>query len=82
LPVTTDVDALFTADPDLQDDPNVYPLEEPVAHVDLSPAVREELALAAPAYPVCREDCAGLCPTCGADLNQGPCQCAVSPKPS
>jgi uncharacterized protein len=81
MSVEADVDAVFTSDPELQDDPNVYSLEEPVARVDLSPAVREELALAVSAYPLCREDCAGLCPTCGADLNQGPCECSASPKP-
>lgn len=70
------VEALFTPDPDLQDDPSVYPLSEPLTHVDVSGAVREELALALSMYPLCREDCAGLCPTCGADLNQGPCSCS------
>jgi len=82
MPVAADVDALFSATADLQDDPNVYPLEEPVTQVDVSAAVREELALAVSAYPLCREDCAGLCPNCGADLNQGPCQCSAPPKPS
>lgn len=78
LPVEASVDALFSADPDLQDDPSVYPLTEPVTHIDVTGAVREELVLAAPAYPLCREDCRGLCPKCGADLNQGPCGCAGS----
>lgn len=36
---------------------------------------RELLALALPVQPVCREDCKGLCPHCGADRNQGPCGC-------
>ena len=76
MPVTVAVEALFSTDPDLQDDPSVYPLLEPVASVDVTVAVREELALAAAAYPLCREDCAGLCPRCGSDLNQGPCSCA------
>jgi uncharacterized protein len=43
--------------------------------LDLRPAVREDWLLAAPAFPLCREDCKGLCPTCGADLNEGPCAC-------
>lgn len=80
-PVSADVNAMFTADPDLQDDPNVYPLAEPVTQVDVTNAVREEVALAVSAYPLCREDCAGLCPSCGADLNQGPCDCAASRQP-
>ena len=69
------VSVLFSADPDLQDDPSVYPLADPLTHIDVRPALREELALAMDVYPVCREDCRGLCPRCGADLNQGPCPC-------
>ena len=74
-PVSATVEALFSTNPDLQEDPSVYPLIEPVTHVDVTGAVREELALTAVSYPLCREDCAGLCPRCGADLNQGPCGC-------
>jgi len=74
-PLDTDVEVLFSADPDAADDPSVYPLSAPVTRVDVRPAVREEVALAASAYPLCREDCAGLCPRCGADLNAGPCRC-------
>jgi uncharacterized protein len=78
-PVDRTVEVIFSADPDLQEDPSVYPLTEPLAHVDLRPALREELALAVDAFPLCREDCRGLCPRCGADLNRGPCQCATVP---
>jgi uncharacterized protein len=80
-PLETQVDVLFSADPDAADDPSVYPLEEPVTEVDVRPAVREEVALAVSAFPLCREDCAGLCPRCGANLNLGPCRCAA-PAPS
>ena len=41
--------------------------------IDLEPVVRDESALALPLVPTCREDCAGLCPKCGADLNTGAC---------
>jgi len=82
-PVTSRFDvpaeALFSASPDTADDPGVYPLVEPVSVIDLSEPVREEVALAVPAFPLCREECAGLCPHCGADLNLGPCGCAGSP---
>ena len=44
--------------------------------VDLAPAVRDLLFLAADAYAVCSEACRGLCPRCGEDLNQAPCGCA------
>ena len=43
--------------------------------VDLEPLAREALVLDLPLAPLCREDCRGLCPTCGADLNQGACDC-------
>jgi uncharacterized protein len=77
-PVDADVSVLFSVDPDAADDPSVYPLAPDAAYVDLGEAVREELALAVPAYVLCREACAGLCPRCGADLNAGPCGCTAS----
>jgi len=43
--------------------------------VDVDELVREQLLLAVPARFVCREDCKGLCPACGADLNAGDCAC-------
>ncbi|HXW97306.1 MAG TPA: DUF177 domain-containing protein [Gemmatimonadales bacterium] len=76
-PLDADVEVLFSADPDAADDPSVYPLPAPVTRVDVCPAVREEVALAVSAYPLCREDCAGLCSRCGADLNVGPCGCSA-----
>lgn len=71
-------EALYTTSPETADDPGVYLLPEPVGLIDLTDAVREEVALAVPAFPLCRPDCAGLCPRCGADLNPGPCGCARS----
>jgi uncharacterized protein len=43
--------------------------------IDLDPLVREQLVLSLPAYPVCGEDCKGLCPVCGANLNERECGC-------
>jgi uncharacterized protein len=43
--------------------------------IDLAEPVRQALLVAMPLNPVCREDCAGLCPRCGANLNEGPCGC-------
>jgi len=43
--------------------------------VDLTREVRDALFVEVPAHPVCRPECAGLCPRCGADLNNGPCAC-------
>jgi uncharacterized protein len=43
--------------------------------IDLDPVVREQLALALPHYPLCREGCKGLCPACGQNLNEKECGC-------
>ena len=75
VPVAADIDALFSRDPDALEDPNAYPLAADATQIDLRPAVREELLLAVPRWVVCREDCRGLCPRCGKDLNAGPCGC-------
>lgn len=73
--VDVNVDAaIFSTDPEAVDDPDFYPLPERASAVDVADVVREELALAAQfQLLLCREDCAGLCPKCGADLNAGPC---------
>lgn len=74
-PIQAEISALFSKDPDALDDPDAYPLAPDATAVDLAPAVREELLLAVPRFAVCREDCRGLCPRCGTDLNAGPCGC-------
>jgi len=43
--------------------------------IDLAPAVREQILLHIPPPPLCRDDCLGLCPRCGKDLNDGECGC-------
>lgn len=44
--------------------------------IDLAPDVWEEIILAGPSKYYCSEDCKGLCPQCGMNLNQGACNCA------
>ena len=46
------------------------------AGVELEEVAREQVLLALPMQPLCREDCRGLCPQCGRNLNQGACNCA------
>jgi uncharacterized protein len=55
-------------------DPDAFELEGEM--LDLAPLVRELVLLDAPTAPLCRPDCAGLCPTCGTDRNLAPCDCA------
>jgi uncharacterized protein len=45
--------------------------------LDLRETVRELLLLELPITPLCREDCPGLCPKCGAELSLGPCRCGA-----
>ena len=50
--------------------------------LDLETWSRDAVAEALPAVILCREDCAGLCPTCGIDLNVASCDCAEAPADS
>jgi len=60
----------------LEDDPDVFLLDDRKAELDLRPALREQWLLHAPGFALCEDDCKGLCPTCGADRNVEPCGCA------
>lgn len=44
--------------------------------IDLSDAIADAVVMDTPFVVLCRPDCAGLCPTCGANLNEGSCSCA------
>lgn len=55
----------------------LYPLDSQGDQLDLKPALREELLLAVPAFPVCRPDCEGICARCGAQHGEKPCQCSA-----
>ena len=43
--------------------------------INLGPEIAHELIMALPQTVLCREDCLGLCPVCGIDLNKNTCQC-------
>jgi len=58
-------------------DEEIYPIVDD--DIDLGPLVRDALVLELPMAPLCRQDCAGLCPQCGANLNEGACGC-VAPR--
>ncbi|HYJ90751.1 MAG TPA: DUF177 domain-containing protein [Pyrinomonadaceae bacterium] len=45
------------------------------SELDLMQIAREQILLNLPETVLCREDCKGICPTCGKDLNEGDCQC-------
>ena len=71
FPVT---DMASGASVSLPEEPGYFVIDE--RHIlDLTEAVRQYALLVIPMKPLCCEECAGLCPTCGHDLNQGPCDC-------
>jgi uncharacterized protein len=55
---------------------DAFPIEGD--QIDLAPVVREFLLLELPDDVLCRVDCAGICPVCGLDRNQGSCDCDTS----
>ena len=70
-----EVHELYQADP--PSDPDAFPIEG--EQIDLRPLVREAALIEAPSTPLCRPDCAGLCPTCGIDRNVATCDCVAAP---
>lgn len=67
--VSTDLDAVFTKD----GAEGTYQYEgwQP----DITDAVTESIQFALPSTVLCREDCLGLCPSCGKNLNEEKCNC-------
>ena len=68
--LTIQVDEVFDK---RSEDGDSYPLE--IDFIDLEPMVRDLILLELPIAPVCREDCAGLCPDCGINRNDATCAC-------
>ncbi|HLX41526.1 MAG TPA: DUF177 domain-containing protein [Ktedonobacteraceae bacterium] len=69
---TVDVITGIALPPFNEDD--VFPIDDH-HHVDLTEAIRQHVLLELPMSVICREDCAGLCPQCGHNLNRGSCEC-------
>ena len=73
LPLEIEFSELYTFHSHADDDTEVI---LPSNHrIDLEPLLREYLLLAIPINPICRPDCQGLCPICGADLADEVCDC-------
>lgn len=60
----------------------VYPLPARGDVLDVSEAFREQVLLRMPDYVLCSEECRGLCPQCGTDLNRATCDCAPAAEPT
>lgn len=73
-----DLEGYYLIDPDAvpeDRDAGEFSYVLPDETVDISDAVLAALVVETPVAFLCDEDCKGLCPKCGADLNEGPCGC-------
>ncbi len=55
-----------------------YSVEKSEPAIYLNTDIREEIMLGYPMKPLCKENCKGLCPKCGSNLNEGGCSCATT----
>ena len=56
---------------------SVFSLVDEDHTIDVSEPIMAAILMETPFVVLCREDCKGLCPTCGANLNEGDCGCAA-----
>lgn len=82
VPLAIELEEIFTPTIDIVTGKPITPEEEDRAlwidehHLlDLSEVLRQDVLIAAPLHVLCKEDCRGLCHTCGQNLNEGPCDC-------
>lgn len=81
VPVEASLAIVFGYEGETVEGDGCYLIPARAKALDLTQAVREELILVLPHFVECRPDCRGLCPRCGADLNDGPCGCAPAGDP-
>jgi DUF177 domain-containing protein len=86
VPLDVDLEEIFTPTIDILTGRPIQSEEEDRAlwiddrHLlDLSEVLRQDVLLALPMHVLCREECLGLCPVCGQNLNQGSCGCTPEP---
>ena len=88
VPLDVELEEIFVPTINIVTGKSIAPEEEDRAlwvdenHIlDLREVLRQDVMLASPIHVLCREDCQGLCPTCGQNLNEGPCDCQPEPDP-
>ncbi len=59
-----------------------FPLTGGETEFDITEDIREAIMLNLPHFPLCSEECKGLCPQCGKNLNNGSCECTNEESPS
>ena len=81
-PVEIDVEEEFASE-DTSSDVDTIDRDEPETSaisdyiLDVSELVRQQVMVAVPMGSLCSPDCRGLCPSCGQNFNQGPCECRL-----
>ncbi len=85
LPVNADFTLEYISDSDYESSQVAELTEEAMSvsvfdgsAIDVDEIVREQILLAVPTRMLCREDCKGICPECGADRNTGECNCVTN----
>ncbi len=85
LPVAADFDLEYISGNDYEANRNLELTEDLMSisifdgdSIDVDEIVKEQLLLAVPTRSLCKDDCKGFCPTCGADKNAGECSCETS----
>src|SRR5215510_2290738 len=84
LPVSADFALEYITGADYESSSNAALSEEEMAvsvfdgeSIEVDEIVKEQILLTVPVRTLCREDCKGICPECGIDLNTGQCSCAA-----
>ncbi len=85
LPVNVDFTLEYISDSDYESTEVAELTEEEMSvsvfdgsAIDVDEIVKEQILLAVPTRMLCREDCKGICPECGADRNTGKCDCVTN----
>lgn len=73
IPLSADVDTILTADPDAEEDDDLFVMSD--GDADTADIMIPALLLQVQMTYLCREDCKGICPHCGANRNEIECQC-------
>lgn len=88
VPLEIKLEEIFTPTIDVLSGQSVKPEEEDQAlwidahHIlDLTEVLRQDVLVSLPMHLLCREECRGLCPTCGQNWNEGSCDCEPEPDP-
>ncbi len=73
IPLSASVDVVLSRDADAEEEEDIFPLEN--NEIALEDVFIPALILQVDMTYLCREDCKGLCPSCGCDRNESTCSC-------